>query len=197
MNRFDEYYELSRIETPKLPEALSLPEPVRQSRLNFYAKAGMIGIGLAIGYHEITEWINHTDVQAESIEASSTITTQVAVTETSVQLLDTSSTVEVLSQFLCTIKNPDGSESQVMINLNGPETPVEISRILDEQNMVNVLYAGVLAYNEQTDADLAVIMGEGIAVVDMSDGALTTSQSWGLKQFIVIENEERHAELGL
>lgn len=85
--------------------------------------------------------------------------------------------------FVCTIENPDGTTMNVLIDINGPETPAEVAALLGGSNMLHVLLQGINLMNETRDKDLAMVVGEGVTVIDVS-GELSYLETAELKYYI-------------
>ena len=99
----------------------------------------------------------------------------------------TPETEGIQTLYICTIKNPDGSATTVEVNINGPEDAVEIAKILAGQtgNVAGILLDGVNLANAQLGSDFAVVIGNDLDVLKLSDGigasAPNDTEKWYLK----------------
>jgi hypothetical protein len=112
--------------------------------------------------------------------------------------IPTAETEGIQTLYICTIENPDGSVNTVEININGPEDAVEIAKILAGQtgSAASILLDGVNSYNARYGSNLAMLVGNDLEVLNVSEGigasALTSTQDFGLKQEIMWVNLHGH-----
>ncbi len=150
-----------------------------------------IGVGLAVGAIA-TNFVYDALVgrtEAPTAVSVDTTTSSTTIAQDTPEGLITS--LGSQSVFICEIRNSDGTTSEVTIDINGPETPVQIASILGGTNMLNVLLDGVDAFNADLDASLAAVVGNEVQVIDTT-GVLTPTESWYLEYKIINEFNEQH-----
>ncbi len=128
------------------------------------------------------------EYQLQHTEKPSSSTSAPGTTEV---FAPTAETEGIQALYICTIQNADGSVSTVEINIYGPETPVEIAKILAGQtgSAAGILLDGINSYNARYGADLALLVGNDMEVLNLSEGigasAITSTQGLGLKNEIL------------
>lgn len=138
-----------------------------------------VGAGAGVVYRQYESRNMHT--KSESLQASATPGTLVPSVETD----------GIQTLYICTIQNSDGSVKTVEINIYGPESPVEVAKILAGQtgSAAGILLDGINSYNARYGADLALLVGNDLEVLNLSEGigasALNETQKLGLKNDIL------------
>ncbi|HMT56280.1 MAG TPA: hypothetical protein PKD20_05410 [Candidatus Saccharibacteria bacterium] len=153
--------------------------PKGQNTLAVLVAGGLLGI--VVHETKVLERIGRTERPAtEQLEPAPTT---ILTSEQRTELYGTQ------KLFICQIPDENGVLQTVEINIGGPETPLQIALMLEQQNQsraIDLLSLGVAEYNSLEPAvSLLVDAASSIGVRRWDYEQLTTTQLWGIKNMTV------------
>lgn len=96
--------------------------------------------------------------------------------------------------FICQIPDENGVMRTIEVNIGGPETPLEVARLLETTDLsaYELLQDGVQLYNElDPQIPLRVDMSNEVGVRADNNKDLSYTQLWGVKDLMITSFQEQ------